>query len=90
MRELIREMDSYLDLPVREVDKPVYLPIEQAVSIPGRGTVVLGRLERGVLKKGDDAEIRGLDRSFKTTVTSIYCLAHSTPLPVLVDICTGY
>ncbi len=72
IKELLAAVDEYLVLPTRDLDKPVYLPIEQVFSIPGRGTVVTGRLERGILKKGDEVEIKGLDKTFKTTVTSTF------------------
>ena len=62
-------MDSYIPTPIRELDKPFLLPVENVYSIPGRGTVVTGRLERGVIKKGNECEFVGQNKSFKTTVT---------------------
>jgi elongation factor Tu len=69
--ELVNTMDSYLPEPVRELDKPFLMPVEDIFSIEGRGTVVTGRIERGVLKVGDEIEIVGLKPTTKTTVTGI-------------------
>ncbi|KAK7484129.1 hypothetical protein BaRGS_00024618 [Batillaria attramentaria] len=71
VRELLKAVDSYIPLPVRDLDKPFYMPLESIFSIPGRGTVVSGKLERGVIKKGDDCEIMGFDKQWKTTITGI-------------------
>ncbi|KAL1140285.1 hypothetical protein AAG570_000217, partial [Ranatra chinensis] len=69
--KLLDEVDRYIPTPVRELDRPFLLPVENVYSIPGRGTVVTGRLERGVLKKGNEVEFLGFNKSFKTTVTGI-------------------
>jgi len=70
--ELLDSLDNYIPEPVREVDKPFLMPIEDVFSIQGRGTVVTGRVERGILKPGEEVEIVGLkDRPTKTVVTSI-------------------
>ncbi|XP_006809226.1 elongation factor Tu, mitochondrial, partial [Neolamprologus brichardi] len=69
--KLLEIVDSYVPLPKRELEKPFLLPIEGVYSIPGRGTVVTGTLERGVIKKGDDCEFVGHNRSFKSVVTGI-------------------
>jgi elongation factor Tu len=69
--ELADTMDSYLPDPVRELDKPFLMPVEDIFSIEGRGTVVTGRIERGVLKVGEEIEIVGLQPTTKTTVTGI-------------------
>jgi len=71
IKKLLAAIDSYIPQPVRDLDKPFYLPIEQVFSISGRGTVVTGKLERGVIKKGDEAIIMGHGKSFKTTITGI-------------------
>jgi len=71
IRELLEAVDSYLPLPVRDLDKPFYLPIEGIYSIPGRGTVVTGRLERGTIKKGDQGVVMGHGEEFKTSITGI-------------------
>ena len=69
--ELITTLDTYIPLPVREVDKPFLMPIEDIFSIEGRGTVVTGRIERGKVKVGEEVEIVGIKPTAKTTVTGI-------------------
>jgi len=69
--ELVQAMDDYIPDPVREVDKPFLMPIEDIFSIEGRGTVVTGRIERGKVKVGEEIEIVGLKPTSKTTVTGI-------------------
>ena len=69
--ELANTMDSYLPMPTRELDKPFLMPVEDIFSIEGRGTVVTGRIERGVVKVGEEIEIVGLQPTTKTTVTGI-------------------
>lgn len=69
--KLLEEVDRYVPTPVRELDKPFLLPVESVYSIPGRGTVVSGRLERGVLKKGAECEFLGFNKQIKSTVTGV-------------------
>jgi elongation factor Tu len=69
--KLIEEMDAYVPEPVREMDKPFLLPIEDVFSISGRGTVVTGRVERGVIKVGEEVEIVGIRETQKTTCTGV-------------------
>jgi len=69
--ELIRAMDDYIPEPVREVDKPFLMPVEDVFSISGRGTVVTGKVERGVLRPGEEVEIVGLRPTIKTVATSV-------------------
>lgn len=69
--ELMEAVDSYIEEPVRETDKPFAMPIEDVFSITGRGTVVTGRIEQGVLKVGDQVEIVGLRDLQTTTCTGI-------------------
>ncbi len=69
--ELINALDTYIPTPVREMDKPFLMPIEDIFSIEGRGTVVTGRIERGIVKVGDEVEIVGFRDTTKTTVTGI-------------------
>jgi len=71
VKELVDTMDTYFDLPKRETDKPFLMPIEDIFSIEGRGTVVTGRIERGVVKVGEEVEIVGIKATAKTTVTGI-------------------
>lgn len=69
--ELTKTLDEYIPVPVRETDKPFLMPVEDIFSIEGRGTVVTGRIERGMIKVGEDVEIVGLKPTQKTTVTGI-------------------
>ncbi|MGE0640317.1 MAG: elongation factor Tu [Thermoanaerobaculia bacterium] len=69
--ELYKALDSYIPLPERDVDKAFLMPIEDIFSISGRGTVVTGRIERGVVKVGDEIEIVGIRPTQKTTVTGV-------------------
>jgi len=69
--ELVKALDEYIPDPVRETDKPFLMPIEDIFSIEGRGTVVTGRIERGMVKVGEEIEIVGLKPTMKTTVTGI-------------------
>jgi len=69
--DLIKAMDDYFPDPVRELDKPFLMPIEDIFSIEGRGTVVTGRIERGIIKVNEEIEIVGLRPTAKTVVTGI-------------------
>jgi len=69
--ELLAALDSYIPMPVREIDKPFLMPIEDIFSIEGRGTVVTGRIERGIAKVGEEVEIIGLKPTAKSTITGI-------------------
>ncbi len=69
--KLMAEVDRYIPAPERAVDKPFLMPIEDVFSISGRGTVVTGRVERGIVKVGEEIEIVGVKETTKTTVTGI-------------------
>jgi elongation factor Tu len=69
--ELMRVVDAYVPTPTREVDKPFLMPIEDVFGIKGRGTVVTGRIERGLVKVGDTVEIVGLKETRSTVVTGV-------------------
>ena len=69
--ELLNACDTYFPDPVRETDKPFLMPIEDVFSISGRGTVVTGRVERGIIKVGDEVEIVGIRPTVKTTCTGV-------------------
>ncbi|CAK0777011.1 translation elongation factor Tu 2 [Azospirillaceae bacterium] len=69
--ELMREVDKYIPQPERPKDRPFLMPIEDVFSISGRGTVVTGRVERGIVKVGEEVEIIGLKSTVKTTVTGV-------------------
>jgi elongation factor Tu len=68
---LMDAVDTWIPTPQRDLDKPFLMPVENSFSISGRGTVVTGKIERGVVNKGDEVEIIGYGRSIKTTVTGI-------------------
>ena len=69
--ELVNAMDTYFPTPVRELDKPFLMPIEDIFSIEGRGTVVTGRVERGKVKVGEEVQIVGIKDTAVTTVTGV-------------------
>ncbi len=69
--ELMSSVDDYVPLPVRDVDKPFLMPIEDVFSISGRGTVVTGRVDRGIVKVSDDIEIVGFQETQKKVVTGV-------------------
>ena len=71
VQKLVDTMDSYIPAPKRDIDKPFLLPIEDVFSISGRGTVVTGRIERGIVKVGEDLEIIGIKPTTKTTCTGV-------------------
>jgi len=71
LQELMDAVDSYIPTPEREKDKPFLMPVEDVFSIPGRGTVATGRLERGTIKLNDKAERVGIRETVETTVTGI-------------------
>jgi elongation factor Tu len=71
VKNLVEALDSYIPLPVRAVDQPFLMPIEDVFSIAGRGTVVTGRIERGVIKVGEELEIIGIADTAKTTCTGV-------------------
>jgi elongation factor Tu len=69
--ELMAAIDSYIPQPKRDIDKPYLMPLEDVFSIAGRGTVVTGRIERGIVKVGDEIEIVGIKPTQKTVVTGV-------------------
>jgi len=69
--ELMAAVDSYIPQPVRSIDRPFLMPIEDVFSISGRGTVVTGRIERGIVNVGDEVEIVGIRPTVKTIVTGV-------------------
>ena len=71
IQELLDAVDSYIPEPERAIDKPFLMPIEDVFSISGRGTVVTGRVERGIVKVGDEVEIVGIRATQKTVVTGV-------------------
>ena len=71
VRKLLEAVDAYIPTPERPVDQPFLMPVEDVFSISGRGTVVTGRIERGVIKVGEEIEIVGIRATQKTTVTGV-------------------
>ena len=71
IEELMAKVDEYIPMPERVIDKPFIMPIEDIFSIQGRGTVVTGRIERGIVKVGEECEIVGFSDTKKTTVTGV-------------------
>jgi elongation factor Tu len=71
IRELMAAVDAYIPTPERPIDQPFLMPIEDVFSISGRGTVVTGRVERGIVKVGEEVEIVGIRPTTKTTVTGV-------------------
>jgi elongation factor Tu len=69
--ELVQALDDYIPEPVREIDKPLLMPVEDVFSIKGRGTVATGRIERGMVKVGEEIEIVGMKATKKVTVTGV-------------------
>jgi len=69
--ELLKALDNYIPTPQRDVDKPFLMPIEDVFSISGRGTVVTGRVERGIVKVGEEVEIVGIGETKKTVATGV-------------------
>jgi elongation factor Tu len=71
VKKLVEALDDYLPEPERAIDQPFLMPIEDVFSISGRGTVVTGRVERGIIKTGDEVEIVGIKDTVKTVVTGV-------------------
>ena len=71
IERLVQALDDYVPIPERPVDRPFLLPIEDVFSISGRGTVVTGRIERGIVKVGEEVEIVGIKATVKTTCTGV-------------------
>ncbi len=69
--ELMAQVDSYIPEPERDTEKPFLMPVEDVMSITGRGTVVTGKVEQGIVNVGDEVEIVGLRETQKTTVTGV-------------------
>ena len=71
VKKLMEEVDRYIPQPERDIDKPFLMPVEDVFSISGRGTVATGRVERGIVKTGEEVEIVGMKATVKTTVTGV-------------------
>ncbi|MEG2381925.1 MAG: GTP-binding protein, partial [Oscillospiraceae bacterium] len=71
IKDLMNQVDSYIPTPARAVDQPFLMPIEDVFTITGRGTVVTGRVERGIVKVGEEVEIIGIKPTIKSTCTGV-------------------
>ncbi|MDO3386272.1 EF-Tu/IF-2/RF-3 family GTPase, partial [Gilvimarinus sp. SDUM040013] len=71
VKKLVEALDSYIPQPERAIDQPFLMPIEDVFSISGRGTVVTGRVERGIVKTGEEIEIVGIKETTTTTCTGV-------------------
>ncbi|KAA1107721.1 translation elongation factor Tu [Puccinia graminis f. sp. tritici] len=71
IKQLMKATNEWLDQPVRDLDKPFLMPVEDVFSIPGQGTVVTGRVERGTVTKGTELELIGLRMNQKVALTGI-------------------
>ncbi|XP_064904117.1 elongation factor Tu, mitochondrial isoform X4 [Columba livia] len=79
VRKLLDAIDTHIPLPPRDLERPFLLPVEAVHSIPGRGTVVTGTLERGTMEKGDECEILGYGRSLRSVLTGIETFHRALP-----------
>ena len=85
--ELMSKIDEYIPAPTRELDKPFLMPVEDVFSISGRGTVVTGRVEQGVIKPGEEIEIIGLKDTTKTVCTGVETVSYThLTLPTIYSV----
>ena len=75
--ELLEAIDTYIPMPVRDLDKPFLMPVGDVFTISGRGTVVTGRVDRGIVRTGDEVEIIGIRPTFKTVCTGVEMAAET-------------
>ena len=85
--KLLEAVDEHIPTPSRDLDKPFLLPVEGVFSISGRGTVVTGRVERGVIKNGDEVEFVGHGAKNKTTVTGTTVWCHRSDAIIWTETC---
>lgn len=79
IRKLLEIIDEYIPTPTRDFTSPFLVPIDNAFTVPGRGTVVVGTIKRGVVNRNDEAELLGFGESMKTTVSDIQIFKKSQP-----------
>lgn len=79
IHKLLSTLDEYIPNPERDLKSPFMLPIDNAFTVPGRGTVVIGTLTKGILKKNDESDLLGFDTKLKTTVSDIQVFKKSVP-----------
>lgn len=85
IKKLLDAIDEYIPTPQRDFESPFSVPIDNAFTVPGRGTVVVGTVKRGVIKKNADAELLGFDEKIKTTISDIQVFKKSVPKAVAGD-----
>lgn len=83
--KLLDAIDNYVPTPVRDVTSPFLLPIDNAFTVPGRGTVVIGTLKAGVINRNDEADLLGFDQHIKTTLSDIQVFKKSVPKAIAGD-----
>lgn len=79
IKKLLDAIDKYIPTPTRDLTSPFMLPIDNAFTVPGRGTVVIGTLKRGIAKKNAEAELLGFDQHIKTSLGDIQVFKKSVP-----------
>lgn len=79
VRKLLDAVDAYIPTPTRDITSPFMLPIDNAFTVPGRGTVIIGTLKRGTIKRNTEAELLGFDTKLKTTVADVQVFKKSVP-----------
>lgn len=79
IQKLLDTLDEYIPAPERDLKSPFLLPIDNAFLVPGRGTVVVGTISRGIIKKNTEAELLGFNTQMKTTVSDVQVFKKSVP-----------
>ena len=79
VRRLLDAIDSYFPTPTRDVDSPVLMPIDNAFTVPGRGTIVVGTIKRGTLLRNDEVSLLGFDQNIKTSIGDVQIFRKSVP-----------
>lgn len=79
IQKLLEALDSYIPNPERDLKSPYMIPIDNAFTVPGRGTVVIGTINRGIVKKQSPAELLGFDLRLKTVITDLQVFRKSIP-----------
>lgn len=80
IQKLVKALDEYITIPTRDLTSPFLLPIDNYFTVPGRGSVVTGTLKRGIMRKGEAAELLGFDRHIKTVLNDLQVFKKSTPI----------
>lgn len=83
-------MDSYIPDPVRDTTSPLLMPIDNFFTIPNKGTCIIGTIDRGILKKGDDLELMGFGQCFKTTAKDIQIFGESVRQVGIASLARNY